>query len=731
MLKKKLSRRTFLKTAGVAVAATSALSQQSCKKRPKQSSNKSEIKKIATQCQGCGANRCAIYVYVKNGRIWKVEGNPKSNYNLGSVCPRGHGYVHGLYDKYRIKQPLKRTENNTFVPISWEDAFKEIAMKLNLIIMDNGPQSVFWLQYPMANAALSFRFMHALGSPNTISHGSTCYVARNAAFNVTYGGLPSGDMKHSRYTIIVGRNPAAGIRLYHLHDLMYAKNNGAKIVVIDPRHSETAVIANDWLPVNPGTDLALLLGLMHVIIDENLYDKEFIENYTVGFDKLEEMIASYPPKWAEKVCDIPKELIYSIAREFAANKPHALVHRGYHGGYGAGYVNSFQTARAIAIINALAGNFEREGGLYMPLKPELGELKEGGHPSPEFPTAPKADGSGIPGRYPLGSYSDGISHAVPELAMSGDLSAGFIYHTNPLRTNPNPKRVMSGYKKLKLLVTIDTVMSETASISDYVLPESFFLERDDAVDTVHSLKTGQVSIVQQVVKPMYDTKPLLDILTGLSKWLGIEKYFAFTQDEANALRLKPFGITLDELKREGVMDVGTAWTEGFKPLKTKSEKIEIYSEKLASLNIDPLPHWIAPLTSPDPNDKHSFRLLHGKQAVQTNVMTFYIPELRELSLRADMIRLWINRSRAESLNIKDGDNVQIESDIGKGVMKVRVTEGLHPSCVWMPSGYGGFSKYLDNAYGVGLSYNDFLPTYFDPVVGHVMANEIIVRIKKV
>ncbi len=713
------------------VAATSALSLLSFTKWRKESSEKSEVSKIPTQCQGCGANRCGIYVYVKNGRIWKIEGNPKANNNPGSVCPRGHGFIHGLYDIHRVKQPLKKTENNTFVPISWEEAFKEIAIRLNLIIMENGPQSVFWLQYPMANAALSFRFMHALGSPNTASHGSTCYVARNAAFNVTYGGLPYIDMKNSRYIIIVGRNPAAGIRLDQLTDLMYAKNNGAKVVVVDPRHSETAVLANDWLPVNPGTDLALLLAMIYVIIDENLYDREFVENNTVGFDKLQDSIVTYPPEWAEKVCHIPKDTIYRIAREFAANKPHALVHRGYHGGYGAGYINSFQTARAVAIINALAGNFERTGGLYMPLKPELGELKEGGHPSPEIPKVPKADGSGIPGRYPLGSYSDGISHAIPELALSGDLSAGFIYHTNPLRTNPNPKRVITGYRKLQLLVTIDCVMSETASISDYVLPESFFLERDDAVDTVHSLKTGQVSIVQQIVKPMFDTKPLLDILVGLSKGLGIEKYFNFTQEEANALRLKPFGITVEDLKKEGVMNVGEAWRDGFKPPKTKSGKVEIYSEKLSALNIDPLPNWIAPLTNPDPADRSSFRLLHGKQSAQTNAMTFHIPMLRQLSLRTDMIRLWINRSRAEELNIKDGDNVLIESDIGRGVMKVRVTEGLHPSCVWMPSGYGGFSKHLDNSYGVGLSYNDFLPTYFDPVVGHVMANEIIVRIKKV
>jgi thiosulfate reductase/polysulfide reductase chain A len=726
-----ITRRRFLKIAGGSALALTTLAEFSCDAWKAKAKLSPAVKIIPTQCQGCGANRCAVFAYVRNGRVWKIEGNPAAGNNLGAVCPRGHGYIHELYDPDRIRQPLKRTEKGDYVPITWNQAFKEITQKLNLLILDKGPQSVFWLQYPMANSALAFRFMHALGSPNIFSHGSTCYTARNAAFNMTYGGLPGVDLKNSRYIIIVGRNPSGGIKLQQMTDLIHAKENGAKIIVVDPRHSETAIIADQWLPIKPGTDLAFILAMLNVIIEEKRYDAEFVHNHTVGFDNLQDEIVAYPPEWAAKVCDISAKTIYRIAREFAAHKPTALVHRGYHGGYGAGYLNSFQTARSIAIINAVIGNYERVGGLYMPSRPELGELKEGGHPSPEIPTIPKADGSGIPGRYPTGSYSDGITHAIPELALSGDLKAGIVYHSNPVRTNPNPQRVIAGYKKLQLLVTIDCVMSETAALSHYVLPESFYLERDDCVDTVHSAKIGQLTMVQKVVKPMHDTKPLLEIVKGISQGVGIGRYFNFSQDDLNRYRLKPFGVKLEELKTKGIVNVGNKWKEGFKKVSTPSGKIEIYSDRLDKREIAPIPRWQEPLVSPNPADPHSFRLLHGKQAGQTNSMTANIPILMEDSIRGKMTRLLMNRQRAIALNIKDGDTVQIESSVGKGSVIVRLTDGIHPSAVWLPSGYGIFSQHLKGAYGVGLSYNDFCPTYFDPVVGHAMSSEIIVKVTKV
>ena len=691
-------------------------------------SSEAPVTRIPTFCNGCG-NRCGIFALVKNNRIWKVEGNPEANGNKGLICPKGHGYIHDLYNPDRIRGPLKRVDGR-FQPISWEQAYKEISQRINTLLMDNGPESIFWINYPQSNNAYALRLMHALGSPHYFTHGSTCYTARNAGWNYTVGKLPSNDLANSRYIMTIGRNPAGGIDLGQMADITKAKSNGAKLVVVDPRHSETAILADDWLPIRPGTDLAFLLAMINVMVKEGLYDREFVRKKTVGLEQLDDEIINYPPEWAEKVCEIPARTIVRITREMAREKPRVLIHRGYHGAFGSQYLNSFQTVRALAIANSLLGNINREGGIYFAQSAELGELQPK-HPVPEGPKVPKADGTGIPGRYPLGSYGDGIAHAIPELALRGQLKCGFVYHHNPLRTNPNPKRIMAGYKKLDLLVVIDTVLSETASIAHYVLPESFYLERDEAVDTKHSGKRAQVTIQQRALEPMFDTRPGLRIIVELAHHLGVGRYFDFDLEEANQLRLKPLGVSLADLKQKGVLFVGIPWKEGFDKLDTPSGKVEIYSSTLEKLGFPPIPRWEEPLVSPDPKDPHSFRLLHGKQAFHTHAMTANQPYLMQISRRYDLIRLWMNRRRGEELGLNDGDLVQIKSLVGEGKIRVKLTEGIHPSSVWLPSGYGIFSKHLGGAFDIGLSYNDFLPTLFDPTVGHAMSSEIIVQAKKV
>jgi len=726
--KLRLTRRGFLKVTGATAGAISIGSNILDFKQWVEASIQTPIQKIPTICNGCG-NRCGINAFVKNGRVWKIEGIPEANGNLGVVCPKGHGYLHDLYSPYRIKGPLKRV-GDKFQSISWEQAYQEIAQRINLIILQNGPQSIFWVNYPQSNHLYALRLMHALGSPHYFTHGSTCYTARNAGWVTTVGELPSVDLSNSKYIMIIGRNPAGAIDLGQVKRIIEAKSKGAKLVVVDPRHSETAIIADEWIPIKPGTDLALLLAMINIMVKEELYDKKFVAEKTIGFDQLEEQIFNYPPEWAEKVCEVPSKTIIRITRELAQAKPKALIHRGYHGAFGAQYLNSFQTVRALAIANSLLGNINREGGIYFPKVAKLGELQPN-HPAPELPKVGKLDGTGVPGRYPLGSYGDGIAHAIPELALRGELIGGFVYHYNPLRTNPNPKRVIAGYKKLELLVVIDTVLSETASIAHYVLPESFYLERTEAIDTKHSGKRAQVSIQQQVVKPMYNTRPGTQIIIELAKHLGIGKYFNFDIDEANRLRLKPLKVTLEELKEKGVLFVGEEWKEGFDKLETPSGKVEIYSKTLEKLGFPAIPRWEEPLVSPDPKDPHSFRLIHGKQAIHTHSMTANQPILMSISHRYDLIRLWMNKKRGEQLGIRDGDWIKVKSIIGEGKIRVRLTEGIHPSCVWLPSGYGIFSKHLKVAYDIGLSYNDFLPTYFDPTVGHVMASEIIVNITKI
>ncbi|MFH1115513.1 MAG: molybdopterin-dependent oxidoreductase [Pseudomonadota bacterium] len=697
-----------------------------------------DVKVTPTLCNACG-NWCAIKVYTRGGRVWKAEGNPLAGNNRGRMCAKGHGFLHEVYNPDRIKSPLKRVGPNKFEPISWEQAYKEIAARVKAISEKHGPESLFWVSHPQANVKLTQQFMRALKSPNVFSHGSTCYMPRNIGWWLTIGkSKPDMDFENSRMIVLVGRNPAGGLDLGHLRDMTKGRDRGAKIVVIDPRYSEAASLAHQWIRIRPGTDLALMLAVAHVMIAEGIYQKEFVEKYTEGFAEFAEEVKKYTPEWAEKKTGVSKQTIVVLAREMAMAAPRSLIHRGYHGAMGTQYKNSLQLVRAVGCVGGLLGNFNQYGGLFFSPKPKLGKLDTTKHPVPAKVPGPMADGSGDADRYPLLPKGQGMTQAIPELAIQGKLKAGFVYHTNPLRTVPNPARVIEGYKKLELLVGFDYVLSETACVCDYILPESFYLERDDVIHTNQSFKTAQVSIRQPAMKPLYDTKPLIEILRGISHHMGIGEYFNFTADELNAAGLKPLGVSLARLKKEGVVDVGNEWKPGEPHFDTPGGKLELASSILRDNGLPAVPTWEEPLVMPDPKDPHSFRMIHGKQAYHTHTATCNQPYLMRITEINDSARVWIHPDRAKALGLKDGECMTISSSVGKGRARCRITEGIHPDCIFVPSPYGVFSKHLTFAkkdggkggFGYGISYNDFLPTYFSPVLGHAMVNEIVVNVEK-
>ena len=725
-----MSRRKFLAGAAVGGASLVASPYMSFDAWAAADVTSDDVKVTPTLCDACG-NWCAINVYTKGGRIWKAVGNPVAGLNKGRMCVKGHAMLHEVYNKDRIKSPLKRVGSNRFEPISWEQAYKEVGSKLKDIIAKNGAQSVFLVQYPEGNDALTKRFVNSLGSQNVFSHASTCFLPRNIGWWLSTGyAKPEQDLENAKHVVFIGRNPAAGLQLRMLVDMAKAKDNGARYVVVDPRFSEMAAMGHQWIQIRPGTDLALLLSVAHVMIKENLYQKDFIEKYSVGFEEWASKIDPYTPKWASEITTIPEKTIVQLAHDMALAAPSSLIHRGYHGAMGTQYKNSLQLVRAVGCINGLLGNYNQKGGMFNAPKVKLGKL--GPDKFPEVPEneAPMLDGSGDPERYPLTPVGLGISQAIPELAIAGKLKAGFVYHNNPLRTCPNPARMIEGYRKLDLLVSFDYVMSETTSLAHYILPESYYLERDDVVHTNHCYTSKQVAIRQAVMKPLYDTKPMVDILIGLAPHCGVGEYFNFTLEEYNRASLAPLNVSLEKLKKEGVVDLGGEWKPGEPKFVTPSGKLEIASSTLQDLNLPAVPLWEEPLVNPNPSDPYEFRLIHGKQAHLTHARSINQKFLKEVTTLNDAARAWIHPQRAKALGIKDGDCMTITSSVGKGRARARVTEGIHRDCVFLPSGYGVFAKNLQRAYGFGTSYNDYLPTYFDPVLGHVMANEIIVRVEK-
>ncbi len=722
-----ITRRRFLKT-GLTTAALLAAAPVLDMRTWAASQEQARVEVVPTLCNGCSSH-CGMLAHVKNGRLWKITGHPDHGRSQGKLCARAHGAAFWLYDPDRLAGPLKR-EGDHFVPIDWEQALDEIAAKLEAVLAAHGPGAVFFAHNPRATGAFyGTRFMHALGAPTTMTHNASCNTSLILAYQAVFGTTPGADLANSKYIMLIGRNPAEGIQTGYSAALARAIEKGAKLVVVDPRHNASAAIATEWVPIRPGTDLALLLAMMNVMIAENLYDAGFVAEHTVGFEELAAAVREYSPAWAAPITDIPATTIARLARELAAARPNCVVDPGWKGGFGANYANGTETARAVGAINALLGNLNKPGGLTFYGAPKLGKLPADKAPDPPKPTLPRGDGAGIAGEFPLAPTAQGLPHVAARKAREGKLRAGIVRHHNPVRNFPDPEHMMAGMRALDLLVVIDTHMTETARLAHYVLPEPSFLEREEVVEAIPGRK-GTVCMRTRVVpKLLENTRTFDEIIVALARRMGVGEYFNFTLDELNSARLQPLGITLEELKARGSIQVETPVVEGMPKLKTPSGKVEFVSERFAKAGFNAVPGWIPPRVMPEPARPNSFRLIHGKQGYHSHTSTANIPYLLQITRDHNAERLWMNAGRAAALGIKDGDLVWVRSSLASRQVRVKVTERLHPEAVYIPSGYGNFSPGLTRANGFGLSMNDLVPFQTEPMSGHAMMMEVVVEVE--
>jgi thiosulfate reductase/polysulfide reductase chain A len=616
-----------------------------------------------------------------------------------------------------------------YEPMSWEQAYTEIGVKLRQIVDSTGPGSVFFAHNPRpTNSFYGPRFMASLGSPNVMTHGTSCRSGRDVGYEWTMGGLPSADISGAKYILFLGRNYAEGIRPSSLGSLASAAEKRAKIVVVDPRYNNTMPLASEWVPIRPGTDLALLLAMGHVMVKEQLYDTAFVEQYTVGFEEYQKGVEATTPAWAEKITGVPAKTIERLTRELAAAKPKALIEPSWKGAYGCQYQNSSQTARAAACLNGLLGNLGKAGGLYFGVNAKFGKLDPAQYPDPPKPKVERADGSGVKGKFPLSLPKDGIPQLMAKKAAEGMVKAGIVYRHNMVRNYPDPKVMEEGLKKLDLLVVVDIQMSEMAQIAHYILPEVSFLERDEVV-SAYGGKNPCLFVRSKVIDQIHpETRPFHEMVVNIGQKAGVGQYFNFTLEELNTALMAPTGVAYDELKKKGTVILkNIEWKEGWQPLKTPSGKVELYSKAFADAGFPGVPMWEAPLVKPE---KDQFYLIHGKQAVISHTATANIPYLMEIVKKYNLERIWINAAKAAELGIKDGDTVIVENDMAKRTVKAKVTERIHPEAVWLPLGYGSFAKGLKTSAGFGISSNDFAPFRLEPISGHAMMAEAAVRIRK-
>ena len=724
-----MDRRKFLKfsTGGAATAAIGA-SLAYMKPFSHPPGKEAERLEIPTTCEMC-VNKCSVIAVVENGVIHKLNPNPENPKSRGMLCARGNAGLQQVYDPARLKRPLIRAGargEGKWRPASWDEAFDYAANKISETKAKYGPQGTLWSSTESFQEVFFQNLGAALGSPNRVRHATLCLASVNLAYSLTFGTVPAFDLLNSTYIIVSGANRLESFITPDTMDLIEsAEYRKAKLIYLDPRFTVTASKADEWYPIRPGTDLAFILAMLNVIVAEGRYDKEFVAAYTVGFDKLVEHVKTFTPEWAEQETEIPAKDILRIAREFSDAAPRAVYYAGRRSSW---YREDFHMRRAQAILNAIVGSWDREGGMVLNGKIALGEYL---FLPWDDPVAPRVDE--MDKNFPLAAKGDGAYLKLRENVIAGTpypVKAWMIHKQDPLNALPDQGRTLQMLNQMDFVGVIDVQMSDTAWYADVLFPESTYLERTDPVEVLSGI-TPVAVYRQQVIKPVHDTKTTLEIAQGLAKRLGLSQYFDYTMDQwiADQVKELPLEAPLEHLKKHGVYvpsdfpKYGTTLNPEHRFI-TKSGKIELYSERLQEAAYDPLPVYHPP-PQPPPG---KFRLILGRRAYFTHANSTNNPWLNQF---APDNRLWVNPTTADGLGISDGDMVEATSTVGSVRLKARVTQEIRPDCVFMLHGYGKKSKWQRLVADKGGSDSVLLETAWDKVSGNASLHETFVSVRKV
>jgi thiosulfate reductase/polysulfide reductase chain A len=728
LIDKKLSRRKFLGLSSCALAAATVGSQVKVLRALAETGQVANLKELPgkdvfTSCGMC-VNKCGVIARVRNGVIEKLDPNPDFIKSRAMLCARGNAGVRVAYDPDRLKFPLIRSGERgegKFRRASWDEALSLVAEKMNAIAEKHTRAGVMFASTEGTFQEHFFlQLAECFGSPNTVRHPTLCLASNIQGFSATFGTYPTPDVLNSDYIMMFGANRSEALITPDSIDLLKGDGGRRKLIYLDPRFTKTAAKADEWLPIRPGTDLAFVLAMLHVIVNDGLYNRKFVKEQTVGFDRLIPHVASYTPEWAAKECEIEAEVIRRIAREFAAAAPKAVAYPGRRSSF---MQNDTQFRRAMAILNAVVGNWDTEGGLI----PNSG-IKL----SPHDFLAPWYDD--VPGRLDADSVAylgekDGSWPVFRERVLAAKpypVKGMLIYKQNVLVSVPDRAKTLQMMKQMDFICTIDITMSDAAWYSDVVLPEATYLERLDPLESLGGIVPVAVWR-QPAIEPMFESKPNLWIMQELAKRLGdeIAEQFDFTMEEHIEHQVSQNPQILEDLRTKGVhfpTDKPVYGKSFGKRLKTRSGKIEIFSEKYQEKGLDPLPVY----TSPTPVPSNRYRLLVGRHAYFTHGTTSNNQFLNELMPENT---LWLNSSVAALQGLRNGMQVIVRSPAGEQQLKLEVTDKIRPDCVYMAHGFGVLSKGLSTVYGKGGSDAALIESSYCPISGNAAMHETLVEIR--
>jgi anaerobic selenocysteine-containing dehydrogenase len=655
---------------------------------------------IRSTCGICFTN-CGVLLHILNGRVTRIEGDPNSPVNKGRLCAKGLASLEYLYHPERLRHPLKRVGEKgegKWQRVSWNEALSAIASELMQAKDNYGAESVAFIDGSAKGLqdAVLRRFANAFGSPNIISTDHICFVPRKSASVMTYGFYPIPDYEYPPSCILVWAANLADTRIGEHDQLCKAIDKGARLIVVDPRRTELARKADLWLQLRPGSDLALALGMINIIINDGLFDKDFVENWTVGFDKLKAHIQEYPPEKIAELTWVPAEAIRMAAKTYATNKP-ACIQLGNPIDHN---VNSFQTARAISILRAITGNLGCAGG-----ELEESSLASLDYFSPEIIFQDKVTAERWQKR--IGAEGEFVSpgtYTLPQSLVKSiieekpyPIHAAYIQACNPLVTYSNARQAYKAFKKLKFSAVADMFMTPTAALADIVLPVASYLEYNSIVCAPYY----PVAQVQQQVAQVGECRSDFEILNQLAWSVGLGEYF--WDDEHQFLNeiLRPVGLSFDEFRKVGVISGAKQYRvyekNGF---HTPSGKVELYSRQLEERGFKPLPTYHelpeTPYSDPELGKEYLFILTSWKSAPYRHSGGRQIASLR--GSHPEPIT-YIHPQTAQGLGVKDGDWVYIETRRGSIKQKAALSTDIDPRVVGVDYAWWFPERGASNMYG--------------------------------
>jgi len=658
---------------------------------------------------------CTMRIHLKDGQVVKIDGMPDDPYTGGSLCLKGQSYIQHTFNPRRIKYPMLRRPDGGFERISWDEAIDRVADALTLIKDEFGPSGLVW--WPGADpfgmhSSWGNRFFNLYGTVNLVSPGdSLCFLAGVRAFEYVYGvGNPfhdPTDWVNSRLIIIWGTNKAVTTPR-SMKYLLDARDQGAKLIVIDPRFTRTAAKADWWVHPRQGTDGALILGMLNVMVERGLHDQQFLSKHTKGWDHMLPRIQEFTPDRVSKITGVSRDTIERLAAEYAGTKPASIftamgiTH----------YSNGFETARLLAVLPAATGNLGMPGG---GLNYQAGDG-----------WALNYDAIEQPEKLPPGATRIVNSVAeLPEAILSNKVAVDgmIICGGNPLTSWPNSSRVKQALEKLRFLLYIGFYVDDSAKASHILLPAATALERNDVV---RSFGHYYLHWQQRVIPPLWEAKTEYEIWSLLARKMGFDSWFDQSEEELFEKVLDceiARHISLDELKTTpGGMRLNIPHVyPRIEDLGTPSGKVEIYSERLCDAGYDPLPFYEepaeSPLSTPKVFEEYPFLLMTGHLMPDLHSSLHAVPWLQELNSEAVVD---IHPEAAAGLAIKDGDMVCVESRRGRVRVKARLTLEVSPQMLFMAQGWSLAADQSVNALvddsPENLTYSSGTPGYNNALV---------------